>query len=632
MAINFDHTNSASITLRGPNETANFHSLTYVFPNTQIGEANLLISGEAPISSISGLSDALDSKVNISSLGTAAYVDTGSVSGTIPVLDENGKLIQSIIPAIAIRDVFEVDSSIDRTGVAAAELGDIVIATGTKENWVLAVSGVNAYQTASNWKKIKFIDQVVTSVNGYCGDVVVNGSDINIASGFYIGNSVDYALDDLKSVKADVSCLTNYYTKDEITGCLSLYQLTQDLNNTLNGYVQCSDFTTCISNYSTTTQINQCLTDYYVPKSETGSAASRNVGTAIGNVVEVQNDGKISPNILPKIAITDTFVINTSGSLTSLSDAEKGDIAIATGDQLNYILTGTDYSNISEWKALAAPLGTVDSVNSVEPTNGNVILNSSNIDVQNTSTPYDSSSITSALTSLYGDLTGISGTYVTVSCATGLLNNYVTTGAATGAFNTKSDVGHGHVISDVSGLGSCLSLISTFYTGAGQYSATQYGVNNLMNEANGDGSLAVGYGAKASQNYEMAHSAGWFSNVGDAQASKIVFKCETTTNSLTKIASINLDANSSVLFNGYVIGRANGKYAAYKVEGAALKGATNANTSLLDDPNYNIFVNTNDAFYLEAVANTTDGSVDLKVSGDSSAMKWVANVNVVKVK
>ena len=632
MAINFDHTNSANIILKGPESTPNNENVSFVFPNTQLTEAMLLLSGEASISAISGLGTTLSEKVDSADLGSAAYVNTGIIDGTVPVLDSNGKLVQEIIPAVAIRDVFEVNSFSDITSLSNAELGDIAILTGDKENYVLAVSGANSYATSSNWKKIKFLDQVVTSVNDLCGNVVINGSNVEVVSGQYSGYFLDSALDDLYTTKADISCLNNYYTEEQINTCLADYVKTTGLNSTLSGYVQCSDFTTCISNYSTTTDISTCLSNNYVPRTETGSAASKWIGTSPGDVVVVDNDGKISTNILPALAITDTFVVNTSGDLTSLTLAEKGDIAIATGDMLNYILTGSDYSVASEWTALAAPIGTVNSVNNVSPISGNVVVTSSDIQVQDSNTIYDAETISYAISGLNANLETFSGEYLTVSYATGLLNNYVTTGTATGAFNTKSDVGHGHVISDVSGLGDCLSLISAFYTGAGQYSATQYGVNNLMNEANGDGSLALGYGAVANQDYEVAQSAGWFSNVGDAQSSKLVLKHETTSTSLDTIGSVQLDQNSNVLFNAYVIGRAGSKYAAYKVEGAVGKGSTNASVAFLDDPNYNIFVNTNEAFYLEAVANTTNGTIDFNVSGDSSSMKWVASVNVVKVK
>lgn len=43
-------------------------------------------------------------------LGTAAAKDVGAAAGNVPVLDASGKLVESVIPAVAITDTFVVDS------------------------------------------------------------------------------------------------------------------------------------------------------------------------------------------------------------------------------------------------------------------------------------------------------------------------------------------------------------------------------------------------------------------------------------------------------------------------------------------------------------------------------------------
>jgi hypothetical protein len=201
------------------------------------------------------------------------------------------------------------------------------------------------------------------------------------------------------------------------------------------------------------------------------------------------------------------------------------------------------------------------------------------------------------------------------------------TGTATGIFNTKSDNGHGHAIADVTGLGDCLSAITTFYTGEGSYAATQNASNPLMNEALGDYSVALGYGAKAVQDYEVAQAAGWFNNVGDAQVSKIPAKASTSSTSLTEVAVINMDACSNIMFSATIIGRgASSNYAAFKVEGAAQKD-TGGTVSILNSTSINTFEDNAGA---DAYVHGSTG-IAFKVSGDAG-MKWVSDVNVVKVK
>ena len=60
-------------------------------------------------------------------LGSAAYLSTGTSSGNVPVLDSNGKLSESILPALAITDTFEAASQAAMLALSSAKKGDICI-------------------------------------------------------------------------------------------------------------------------------------------------------------------------------------------------------------------------------------------------------------------------------------------------------------------------------------------------------------------------------------------------------------------------------------------------------------------------------------------------------------------------
>lgn len=62
----------------------------------------------------------------VTGLGNAATKNVGTASGQIPVLDSNGKLVESILPKIAINDTFTADS-ITAAMALKVEVGDIVI-------------------------------------------------------------------------------------------------------------------------------------------------------------------------------------------------------------------------------------------------------------------------------------------------------------------------------------------------------------------------------------------------------------------------------------------------------------------------------------------------------------------------
>ena len=64
-------------------------------------------------------------KANIADLGTAAYKNIGNAEGNIPVLGANGKLDESMIPAIAINEHFDAESQ-EQAMLLPMQNGDMV--------------------------------------------------------------------------------------------------------------------------------------------------------------------------------------------------------------------------------------------------------------------------------------------------------------------------------------------------------------------------------------------------------------------------------------------------------------------------------------------------------------------------
>ena len=106
-----------------------------------------------------------------------------------------------------------------------------------------------------------------------------------------------------------------------------------------------------------------------------GTAASLNTGTAAGNVVAVGSDGKISSDLLPALAITDTFVVDSEAAMLALS-VQKSDIAIRTDLGKSFILKATPATQLANWQELLTPESPVQSVNGKT---GNVTLTASNV-------------------------------------------------------------------------------------------------------------------------------------------------------------------------------------------------------------------------------------------------------------
>ena len=147
----------------------------------QAGAVSITIvqtTGQSTMAVISqkGVTDAIDTaKTEIQNgLGTAASKNTGTAEGNIPILGANGKLADSVIPAVAITETFVVDSQAEMLALSA-QVGDVAIRTDVNRSYILQTIPAS---TLDNWKELLTPTDSVLSVNGKTGTVVLSGSDI----------------------------------------------------------------------------------------------------------------------------------------------------------------------------------------------------------------------------------------------------------------------------------------------------------------------------------------------------------------------------------------------------------------------------------------------------------------------
>lgn len=111
---------------------------------------------------------------DVGGVGTAATKNVGTAAGQIPILDANGKLSESVIPAIAISESHTVASEKEMLALAA-QVGDIAIRTDGTGTWILKQTPGS---TLANWVQLKSPTDAATSVNGKTGNVTLTTSDI----------------------------------------------------------------------------------------------------------------------------------------------------------------------------------------------------------------------------------------------------------------------------------------------------------------------------------------------------------------------------------------------------------------------------------------------------------------------
>lgn len=94
-----------------------------------------------------------------------------------------------------------------------------------------------------------------------------------------------------------------------------------------------------------------------------GTAATKNTGTGNGNIPILDADGKLADSVIPKVAITNTWVVASQAAMLALSNAQEGDVAVRTDLNKSFILKTAGYATLANWQELLTPTDSVTSVN-----------------------------------------------------------------------------------------------------------------------------------------------------------------------------------------------------------------------------------------------------------------------------
>jgi hypothetical protein len=96
-------------------------------------------------------------------------------------LDENGKFSSSLMPSIAITDTY-VTSTEELMLALNVQKGDIAIRTDINKSYIYNGPGlVGGVTIITDWIQLSIGGNVVTTVNGSTGIVVLTGADINVS-------------------------------------------------------------------------------------------------------------------------------------------------------------------------------------------------------------------------------------------------------------------------------------------------------------------------------------------------------------------------------------------------------------------------------------------------------------------
>lgn len=159
---------SFALTLANSGVTVGTYPKVTVDAKGRVTAGTSLTAGDIPSLTLAKLTDA----------GTAAGKNTGTTSGTIPILDANGKLDTSVLPALALTNTSVVA---DQAAMLAltAEPGDLAVRTDLNKTFILKTAGAS---TLANWQELLTPTDTVTSVAGKTGAVTLVSSDVGLGN------------------------------------------------------------------------------------------------------------------------------------------------------------------------------------------------------------------------------------------------------------------------------------------------------------------------------------------------------------------------------------------------------------------------------------------------------------------
>jgi hypothetical protein len=171
-------------------------------------------------------------------------------------------------------------------------------------------------------------------------------------------------------------------------------------------------------------------------------------------------------------------------------------------------------------------------------------------------------------------------------------------------------------------------------TNGGWNAVISGGYNNYVD--NDRSTIPGGAEAKTRCAYQLAYAGGCFSTLGDAQSSIYPVRNSTTNNTQTELFlqydgghRITIPDNSAWTFEIMVVGKNTTSACGFKFSGVIKR--VSGTTSIVGSTTKTVIARDNASWDADVVADDTNDALVVKVTGDNSTIRWIAEVRTVEL-
>ena len=366
---------------------------------------------------------ALQAKVATALLGVANGVATLGPDGTVPI---------GQIGALALVNTYVRASEADMLAIAGVGQGDVCVRTDAQRTFIL---GAPNGAVLTNWQELLTPwGSDIAAIAGQVGALQTALANVQTA---LAGKADSTAVSTLLLGKANTLHTHSIADVVSLQGALDAKASTGDLATAMATkanvlHVHAPEDVTGLSAILATLTAAQTALSATITTGLVGKLDANLLGASNG-VAQLDANGKLLTSMLPALAVNEQFSAATESVMLALA-AQPGDTCYRTDLVQTFLLVGSDPAALRNWVGLLTGTSAVTRVNGMV---GNVSLGTADIAESGAALYYTDARAQAAL----------AASLATKANAT----------ATTNALAGKSDIGHMHVLADVSGLQTALS-------------------------------------------------------------------------------------------------------------------------------------------------------------------------------